>query len=68
MTTAYGSITVSGLTDIADIYFEYALAVDSANVTNSYPFNQTGELGWTINGESRKIPPTWESLGKRGKS
>lgn len=61
MTTAYGSITVSGLTDIADIYFEYALAVDSANVTNSYPFNQTGELGWTVNGESRKIPPTWES-------
>lgn len=61
MTTAYGSITVSGLTDIADIYFEYALAVDSANVTNSYLFNQTGELGWTINGESRKIPPTWES-------
>lgn len=61
MTTAYGSITVSGLTDIADIYFEYALAVDSANVTNSYPFNQTGELGWTVNGESRKIPPTWTS-------
>lgn len=61
MTTAYGSITISGLTDIADIYFEYSLAIDSANVTNSYPFNQAGELGWTINGESRKIPPTWVS-------
>ena len=61
MTTAYGSITVSGLTDIADIYFEYALAVSSANVTNDYPFTQVGELGWTVNGESRKIPPTWQS-------
>lgn len=61
MTTAYGSITVSGLTDIADIYFEYSLAVSSANVTNDYPFTQDGELGWTVNGESRKTPPTWQS-------
>lgn len=61
MITAYGSITVSGLTDIADIYFEYSLAVSSANVTNDYPFTQAGELGWTVNGESRKTPPTWQS-------
>lgn len=61
MATAYGSITVSKLTDIEDIYFEYSLAVNDANVTNNYPFSQVGELGWTINGESRKTPPAWQN-------
>ena len=61
MAIAYGSLTVSGLTDIADIYFEYALAVSNANVTNSYTFSQAGELGWTVDGTSRITPPTWVS-------
>lgn len=43
---SYGTITVSDLTDITDVFLQYAKAVDSVTVTNNYAFSQTGEIGW----------------------
>ena len=52
---SYGTITVSDITDITDVYLEYGLAVDSATVDNNYAFNQTGERGWLT------TYPNWQS-------
>lgn len=52
---SYGTITVTDITDITDVYLQYALAIDSATVTNNYPFSQTGERGWNT------TVPTWQS-------
>lgn len=48
-----GHLTITDLTDVADVYFEYALALKNALVTNEYTFNETGEIGWS------KAYPTW---------
>lgn len=52
---SYGTITVSDLTDITDVYLEYGLAVNNAEVDNDYTFNQSGERGWLT------TYPTWTS-------
>lgn len=52
---SYGSITISDLTDISDVYLQYALAESGANVDNKYPFNKTGERGWLV------TYPDWQS-------
>ena len=43
---SYGTITVSDLTDITDVFLQYAKAIDSVTITNDYAFSQTGEIGW----------------------
>ena len=48
-----GHLTITDLTDVADVYFEYALALKNALVTNEYTFSETGEIGWS------KAYPTW---------
>ena len=54
---SYGSITVSDVTDIEDVYFEYALAKSDASETSikagTYTFSQAGERDWSI------TYPTW---------
>ena len=54
---SYGSITVSDVTDIENVYFEYALAKSDASETSikagTYTFSQTGERGWST------TYPTW---------
>ena len=50
---SYGTITINDITDIADVYLEYALAISSANVTNNYTFNSLGEISWST------TYPTW---------
>lgn len=59
-----GTITITDLTDITDIYFEYGLAVIGAHVddpNNEYTFSQAGELSWEENySETGKpIVPQW---------
>lgn len=55
MGISYGSITVTDITDITDVYLQYGLALANATVTNSYAFNGTGEVGWNT------TYPTWVS-------
>lgn len=55
MGISYGSITVTDITDITDVYLQYGLALANATVTNSYAFNGTGEVGWST------TYPTWVS-------
>ena len=55
MGISYGSITVTDITDITDVYLQYGLALAGANVTNAYPFNGTGEVSWST------TYPTWVS-------
>lgn len=43
---SYGTITVSDLTDITDVFLQYAKAISSNTITNEYTFSQTGEIGW----------------------
>ena len=52
---SYGTITVSDITDITDVYLEYGLALDNANVDNNYAFDQLGERGWSTD------YPNWQS-------
>lgn len=52
---SHGTITVTDITDIIDVYLQYGLALANATVTNSYAFNGTGEVGWST------TYPTWVS-------
>lgn len=45
---SHGTITVSDLTDITDVFLQYGLALDNAAVDNSYPFDGINEIGWFI--------------------
>lgn len=47
-TVSYGTITITDLTDITDVFLQYGLALDNAVVDNSYPFNGINEIGWFI--------------------
>ena len=42
----YGSITITDLTDITNVFLQYGKANSSATVTNDYTFSGTGEVGW----------------------
>ena len=52
---SYGTITVSDITDITDVFLEYGLALNNANVDNNYAFDQLGERGWST------TYPDWQS-------
>ena len=54
-TVSYGTITVTDLTDITDVFLQYGLALSDATVTNSYSFNETGEIGWFILTEDTNV-------------
>lgn len=52
---SYGTITISDLTDITNVFLQYGLALSDVTVTNSYSFNETGEVGWFILTEDTSV-------------
>jgi len=45
---SYGTVTITDLTDITDMFLQYGLALANASVTNSYSFSGTNERGWYV--------------------